>query len=248
MLLAIAMAPPLASEALAWGDTAHRVVCEVAFRELDAGARERVRALIRRDPEFRLFADACTWPDHPRRRGAEHFVNLPRDADRIGADACPLAEACVITAVEAELAMLSSPTAGKQERLEALKFLGHWVGDVHRPLHVSFQDDRGGNAIRVADGPCGGDLHAVWDSCLVEQELGDDPRASADQLLDGITDAQRSAWRASGVTEWANESFAITTSPEVEYCVRRRGGCWYQADNEQLDPGEPEKTVVVDEA
>ena len=54
--------------ALAWGDLGHRIICEIAFREMDDGPREQVKAMIRRDPEFRLFADACTWPDHPRRR------------------------------------------------------------------------------------------------------------------------------------------------------------------------------------
>ena len=59
--------------------------------------------------------------------------------------------------------MLSSSSATEQETLEALKYLGHWVGDVHQPLHVSFEDDRGGNEIGVSGGVCSHNLHAVWD-------------------------------------------------------------------------------------
>jgi len=38
----------------------------------------------------------------------------------------------------------------------------------------------------------------------------------------------------------------ISVSPEVQYCVGNGTGCWYSADNEHLDQGEPERTVVVD--
>jgi S1/P1 Nuclease len=53
--------------ALAWGDIGHRIICEIAFQELQPTARERVKAIIRRDPEFDTFAESCTWPDQPRR-------------------------------------------------------------------------------------------------------------------------------------------------------------------------------------
>jgi hypothetical protein len=63
--------------ALAWGDLGHRIICEIAFQELKAPARERVNAMIRQDPEFDSFAESCSWPDHPRHRAEEHYVNLP---------------------------------------------------------------------------------------------------------------------------------------------------------------------------
>jgi hypothetical protein len=159
---------------------------------------------------------------------------------------CPLATDCVISAIDKDLAVLSSSSATEQERLEALKYLGHWVGDVHQPLHVSFQDDRGGNEIGVSGGLCSWDLHAVWDCCIIEQGLPGDPFTLARHLLRDITHEDRSTWLASGLIDWANESFAILVSPEVGYCVRTDSGCWYDADNEHLDPGEPEKVVVVD--
>jgi S1/P1 Nuclease len=141
-LLACLLVSACSGPALAWGDIGHRIICEIAFQELNDSARERVTAMIRRDREFNPFAEACSWPDHPRRRAEEHYVNLPRDADGLAEDPCPLAEKCVISAIEKDLARLSSPIATEQVRLEALKYLGHWVGDVHQPLHVSFQDAR----------------------------------------------------------------------------------------------------------
>jgi hypothetical protein len=141
---------------------------------------------------------------------------------------------------------LSSSTATEQERLEALKYLGHWVGDVHQPLHVSFEDDRGGNSIGVSGGLCSWDLHAVWDRCIIEQGLGDDPYAIARALLDDVTHDDRATWRRSGPIDWANESFTFLVSPAVRYCVRTDTGCWYIADSDRLEPGEPQKAVVVD--
>jgi nuclease S1 len=233
--------------ALTWGDTGHRIVCEIAFQELTGTAHQRVKQLIRVDGEFSRFSDACTWPDHPRKRADEHYVDLPRDADGIDADECPLADRCVLTAIDEDLKVLSSPTANVHEQLDALKFLGHWVADVHQPLHVSFEDDRGGNGVKVT-GICGGNLHGVWDTCIVERSLGTDATAIASQLRSEITDQQRSEWLASHPIDWANESFTITTSPAVSYCVQTNTGCWYDRDRERLEAGQPEKTVLVDAA
>jgi hypothetical protein len=113
---------------------------------------------------------------------------------------------------------------------------------------VSFQDDRGGNEVGVSGGLCSGDLRAVWDRCIIEQGLPGDPYTLARDLRDevAVTDEDRATWRASTPTDWANESFAISLTPEVGYCVPTGSGCWYDAGNESLDKGEPERTVIVD--
>lgn len=113
---------------------------------------------------------------------------------------------------------------------------------------MSFQDDRGGNQIGVSGGLCSWDLRAVWDSCIIDEGLGDDPYAIARDLLDGVTNEDRATWRASSPIDWANESFAIIVSLEVGYCVHTEAGCWYAAVNERLDLGEPMRTVTVDQS
>ena len=236
-----------AQNAYPWGDTGHEIICEIAFQELTPQARTQVKQLLQQDPDFMLFSKACTWPDHPRKRAGEHFVNLPRAATQIGDDPCPLDDKCVVTAIEADLTILSQANAPAPDRLAALKFLGHWVGDVHQPLHVSFKDDRGGNAI-LEQGPCANDLHAVWDTCILERTLGKDIRYIAAELRARVTDAERTAWTSTGAKDWANESFAITTAAAVRYCVKTDSGCWYEEDNETLDPDEERKVVTVNEA
>ena len=185
------------SPALAWGGLGHEAVCELAFQELDDTARQRVAQLIALDERYDTFRASCNWPDRPeqRARSSEHFVNLPRDATGIGDDRCPLAEKCVLTAIESDLAVLASPDATDMQKLDASKYLGHWVGDVHEPLHASFVDDRGGNRIRARGTSCDS-LHAVRDRCLLEEGVGMEPLTIVEELRAGITDEQRAEWLA----------------------------------------------------
>jgi hypothetical protein len=231
--------------ASAWGGLGHEAICELAFRELDDTARQRVIALVRQDPEFTTFRASCNWADRPRQRASEHFVNLPRDATSLDDDDCPLAEKCVVTAIEEDFAILASPDTTDEEKLAALKFLGHWVADIHQPLHAASQDDRGGNHIRTRGSSCQS-LHTLWDSCLVEERLGMHPLAIVPELQAVITDEQRTEWLASDPVDWANESFAIARKPDVGYCLMVGDTCQYAADNAEFEEGEPERVVVVD--
>jgi hypothetical protein len=237
----------LAQDVEAWGDTGHHIICEIAFQELHPQARAAVQKLIRQAPDFRLFSESCTWPDHPRQRAGEHFVNLPRSAPRLGDQPCPVDAPCVVTAIAEDLAALTRAGATDTEKLAALKFLGHWVGDVHQPLHVSFKDDKGGNDIH-AGGPCADTLHAVWDSCILKRMLGTNIRRIAAELRASVTADQRTQWTSTSVTDWANESLAITTAEDVKYCVQTATGCLYEEGNETHDANEATKVVTVDDA
>jgi hypothetical protein len=233
--------------ALAWGGLGHEAICELAFRELDDTARQRVIALIQEDREFTTLRASCNWPDRLRQRAPEHFVNFPRDATGLDDDECPLADECVVSAIEHDFAVLASPNATDEEKLAALKFLGRWVGDIHQPLHAASQDDRGGNHIRTRGSSCGS-LHTLWDSCVVEERLGMHPLTIVRELQAGITDEQRADWLASDPVDWANESFVIAREPEVGYCVMAGDTCQYAPDDREFDEGEPERMVVVDDS
>ena len=79
---------------------------------------------------------------------------------------CLTAPKCLFTGIAVDLELLRT-SHDDQAKLASLKFLGHWVGDIHQPLHVSFADDRGGNFIRESE-PCVNSLHTVWDVCIIE--------------------------------------------------------------------------------
>jgi len=269
-LLAAFIGAALPSHALAWGDVGHQLICQIAYKELTDSTRTKLDAIMQADTSAnslttKTFAQACIRPDHPRTRAPEHFLNVSRDTKRIDTDPCSAAAPCVLSAIKADLATASDSSKTNAKRKLALAFLGHWVGDVHQPLHVSFEDDRGGNEIN-AKSLCASEdygsknLHAVWDVCLVEQprgitkaDLTNGPKISmirtkADELRQSITDANRTEWNSSDPVVWADESFQISKKDSTKYCTEKDGACWYSATNEAWATGEAKRSVSASQA
>jgi hypothetical protein len=130
---------------------------------------------------------------------------------------------CALTAILSDQKILASKNATDAIRLLALKSLGHWVGDIHQPLHVSFEDDRGRNTISVSG--CARNLNAVWDSCLVDYAVGRDVVKAASNMMAAITLDMLNQWTSSTPRDWANESFAIARAPTTRYCVMHGQSC-----------------------
>ena len=201
----------LAEQAFAWGNTGHQVICEIAFQELSSVARDQVKALIQQDSGYRTFAESCTWPD--KIRGQEryrhykklHFVNAERGAASMP-EAC--AEGCILSAIPDEAEVLRDTDRTVARRIEALKFLGHFVGDLHQPLHAGYSHDFGGNTVTVRYYGESYRLHKVWDTLLIGQRTNA-WRDLAQQLSADVTPVDRTVWENSSPLIWANESFQI---------------------------------------
>lgn len=229
-----------APRALAWGDAGHRIICQLAYLELTPAPKAKVDALMALDPKFHTFASGCTWPDvFPPVRPPEHFLNVTRTAKAVDPAAiCPSADRCVASAILNDTAELAK-RPGSSDQLRLLKSIGHWVGDIHQPLHVSFEDDKGGNLIKVS-GQCSYSLHLVWDVCIIHSEIGEDEAAIAATLRNEITESDRKAWTpesldVTAVAAWATESLVIAESPSVQYCTWREEACWYSETEEKFD-------------
>jgi hypothetical protein len=234
----------MSCNAWAWGDEGHKVVCEIALRLVQPSTRGEIQKLISTDERFASFSDSCTWPDHPRQRASEHFLNLSRDSDGLHSETCPGASACVVTAIRKDFEVLSSNNASQAQKLASLKFLGHWVGDIHQPLHVSFEDDRGGNNVMVT-GECGPNLHSAWDTCLVLKAVGEDVGEAATKLMKSITPAEIESWTHSAPIGWANESFAIAEQARTEYCIRQGASCEHPSGKVKIDAAYVEANTPI---
>jgi hypothetical protein len=136
--------------------------------------------------------------------------------------------------VRGKAASMAADAASLDEKLASLKFLGHWVGDIHQPRHVSFEDDRGGNNVLVT-GECGSNLHSAWDTCLVVKAVGEDVDQAATELLKSITPAKIEGWTRSEPKDWANESFAIAERAQTKYCIRQGASCDHPSGKVQID-------------
>ena len=111
--------------------------------------------------------------------------------------------------------MLKNPKADKTEKQEALKFLIHFIEDLHQPLHVGDTGSKGGNLIQVRFYNVGSNLHKVWDSQIIERYTTDEQELLGD--LNGITTpASAPEWSKGTPEEWATES--IQAAKEA-YCL-----------------------------
>ena len=228
-------------------------MCEIAYQELATSTRKKVDRLMSHDSQYNTFADACNFADDPRQRAIEHYVNFPRDTQAVTSDECLLADDCLFTAIDADLRVLAEADASDLDKLTAMKFLGHWIGDLHQPLHVSFADDRGGNNVAVT-GRCEGSMHSTWDACLIVSRILEEPHtgpqaaALAQRLRAGITDVERDRWHQDNIPQWADESFQIVTAEDTGYCDRTADGCIYDlASNRLTYAGGRMKQVMVSE-
>ncbi len=212
LLLTVLLLP---AQGAAWGREGHRIIADLADRYLDPAARREVQALL--DVEGAVsMADVASWGDEVRERQPEtrpwHFVDIPvhPEAGPVGYDPardCP-GDHCIVTRLAAEETVLGDPHAEPHTRLEALKWVIHLVGDLHQPLHCANDHDRGGNQVRVRLFRRETNLHAVWDTALLEQ-AGTADLAYAIRLESLITPAEATAWREGTPSTWATESNAI---------------------------------------
>lgn len=193
-----------------WGREGHIIIGEVAWRMLPVDAQDRCRALLDGQSLAEVGPWADTVRDEPKYKWTAplHYMNLPRDADVV----CPQRDCvggrCVLGAILRfghELQDVSRPAT---ERAEALRFLVHFVEDVHQPLHVSYAEDRGGNDVFVTFLGRRTNLHDVWDTRLIQQ-AGLSDEQYADTLYREITPEQAKAWAAALPEQWANESWSL---------------------------------------
>jgi hypothetical protein len=197
-----------AAPAWAWGALGHQAVGWVADARLSAKAREGVNALLAQESGATL-ASVSTWADQVvnRETGPWHYVNF--EAGQCGGPppaACDAGQ-CVISAIAAQAQALRT-AAAPERRLMALKYLVHFAGDVHQPLHAGYAHDKGGNLAQVQFNGRGSNLHRFWDSTLVESlELDAQGLARAALALDepqaGVSAPSNSTFEPA---QWAAES------------------------------------------
>ncbi|MCF7223361.1 S1/P1 nuclease [Marilutibacter chinensis] len=209
----------------AWGPLGHRLVAELAWDGMTPQARAEARRLLAGEAEPSL-AGIANWadelrahdPDLGRRSARWHYVNIaPEDGAGNGcrydpARDCPRGD-CVVAAIDAQLAILADHGRPRAARLQALKFVVHFVGDVHQPLHAGRADDRGGNTHQINVDGRGSNLHALWDSGLLAG-AGLDEAGWLARLRQSPAPASADAHAApGGPAAWAEASCRIVESP-----------------------------------
>lgn len=229
--LSISVAIP--QQAFAWGDNGHKTVAWIAEHYLTPEVRTIVASMLAADSDPLTqhdIASEATWADKYRTQHREtaswHFVDIELDnpdidaacygrpslpPNKVASNGPP--QACILDKIIQFIVELEAPGTDPEERLVALKFLLHFVGDMHQPLHCSDNHDRGGNSVKViVDGfnhRPRDELHGFWDTEFVDA-LGRAPATIATQLIDQITPKQKAQWEQGSVNDWAMEAFQLS--------------------------------------
>jgi hypothetical protein len=217
-----------AKAALAWGDEGHRVIALIADHYLEPAVKQKVAAILATDGEAasRDVAGASVWATAPANLAGHedwHVVKLALahpniDAACGGHPALPAgtpaskgpATACSLDKIEQFSKELSNKATAPAERLVALKYLLSLVADLHQPIYVSDAGNQGGEGTKVVGGGADpGTLKHYWDSDFIDN-LGDDPKAIADDLADGVRQSKAFEHMSAGTpADWTKEAFAL---------------------------------------
>lgn len=206
--LCAAFALVIPGTAQAWGPTGHRVAAELADRFVCGQTRMEIRDLLGTES----LADAANWPDYMRlspdpfwhdRTFPWHFATIPGEQGYAAAGAPPEGDA--VTALAQARTTVLDRSALLEDRRAALRMIVHFVGDLNQPLHAGDGTDRGGNDEIVTMRDEEVNLHAVWDSRLIDLEQMSYTEW-ADFLQRRVTSEQAIAWSGIDPVAWADES------------------------------------------
>jgi hypothetical protein len=191
-------------------------------------ARSEVALLLKNDLDAegkpshaKTLAAVSIWADDYRRTPAGsstapwHYDNRPICETPQEPPSCPPDGACASHALERQITILADKTAPLRQRNEALKFVVHLIGDVHQPLHEADNHDRGGNQVKVRFfdiaqdewGPL--NLHAVWDTYLVERLIAKTPGGAwAIVRREGLS-TESPDWVSGSLADWIEQSHRL---------------------------------------
>jgi hypothetical protein len=220
-----------APTAHAWWELGHESVCDAALALLSAPATEQLEQLM----DGESFAEGCVWPDVVKNTTRKdtavwHYLNIADDVDQVSAAPRP-EKGDLITALWTQWQILADGQQSPSVRKDAVRFVGHFVGDLHQPLHLGRPEDWGGNRYKVTivaslreffgeSDRATTKIHAIWDGYL--PLYGE--RQANQPLQQIITDNAAVAQgpiNETVIEQWAQESLDIARQPDVGYGADR---------------------------
>lgn len=208
--------------ALAWGPTGHRVVGEVAEKNLDPKILQKAKDML----GGQGLARVSTWSDEIRSEPDKysytfnwHYTDW---ADEQVEHDESHSSGQLLTAIRNQLKVLRDAAAPAESKVFALKFVIHLIGDLHQPLHVGNGTDLGGNGCKVLFHNEPTNLHAAWDEDLINYT-----KLSYTEIAQFISQGKKQsdieAFKKGDLVDWALESktlrMQIYPANTKAYCV-----------------------------
>ncbi len=202
---------PLALQA--WGPTGHRVIAEIAQRNLNKKANKQVTKLLDNYP----MAYWSTWADNIKSDTTDrwkhtyiwHYVNIPGDLPKAEMEKAVnhVEQANVYSEIPRLCEIVKDKNVSTDEKREALYFLIHLVGDLHQPMHIGREEDLGGNRITVYWFGTRTNVHAVWDTSLINNENYSYTEYTA--ILNRISSKEKKEIQNGELVDWLFDTYQI---------------------------------------
>jgi S1/P1 Nuclease len=211
------LAAAVAGPALAWGPVGHRIAGDLAEQKLCPAARDKVKSLGGGESLAEIGSWADEIRDEPKWKSSRpwHYMNIADLPPGTGLAEARVAidkfvhprDGDVLEALARFSKVLADPKKPRDERAEALRFVVHFVADIHQPLHVGRASDHGGNDVEVRVGkrePVS--LHHFWDTEVLPSKH---PSAKYLRRLESDLAALPVERANDPPAEWAAESLAL---------------------------------------
>ncbi len=239
LVVLLIMAPP--APAWAWGRLGHRVIARLAEQQMTPLAKEAVKALL---SEGESLADASLWADEHRSELPEtapwHYVDVPLDESRYDSkfSGDVASKGCVVDKIHALRAVVKDQSQSIEKRRFALRFLVHCIEDLHMPMHVGDNHDRGGNDTHVEFFDDETNMHRLWDSGMIERiSISEDDWL---RQLTVLASPQGPDDTATGsVEEWATESLLAAREAYIDPTTGQRVKPGAKLSQAYLDKSSP---------
>jgi hypothetical protein len=218
-IAAIAALLTFAAPAAAYWEYGHESVARIAWLQMRPDTRKAVAALLRDSALLetptcpaRTIEQASIWADCIKPLDERfayaynwHFQNVEICKPFNLKSPCKDGD-CVSAQIARQARLLANPAVPKREKVMALAFLVHFVGDLHQPMHAGDHADLGGNKVPANYGIIGGrtNLHSIWDGWLAERAISTPP-SGPDALLATISAGERARIGGGTVEQWSEE-------------------------------------------
>jgi len=245
----------LPKELFAWGTTGHRVIAEIADKNIKSKTCKKIDKLLDGYP----MAYWANWADFIKSDTTDvfkhthvwHFVNAPGGLDKqayIDFIKSTPQENVYSEIPKLEAIIMNKQSTEDQKRI-ALYFLIHLVGDAHQPMHMGREEDLGGNKISVTWFRSPTNIHSVWDTRIVENENYSYTEYA--DILNSISKEKKQAMQAGTLEDWmydtylfANDIYAnVYNGIELSYGYSYR---YKYKMEEQLQKGGLRLAVILD--
>ncbi|WP_418604088.1 S1/P1 nuclease [Hwangdonia sp.] len=191
-----------------WSATGHRVVGKIADKHLNRKAKKEVNRLLKRKSLafVSTFADEIKSDKKYNKYYTWHYINMPLDETYENSKKNP--DGDLVTGIAYCKSVIKDENASDDDKAFYLKLLIHLIGDLHQPMHVGLQEDKGGNDFKLQWFYKDSNLHRVWDSQMIDQY--DMSYTELAENTDVLSKHQIMAIQQGTVVDWVNETHQLT--------------------------------------